>query len=385
MNRYEWQQISAWRLSQHYLASRAPNPQLLDVISQLGGLQAQLMSAAELQLWTRVEQLSPTDLSKALWEERTVIKTWAMRGTLHLLAAHDLGLFVAARQAFPIRRPPSYFSYHGVTPAEYAAILEAIPAVLTGEGITREQLAGAVALQTGKPNLREVLLSGWGALLKPAAFAGQLCFGPDEGQRVTFVRPDQWLGEWPEVDPQQAIQEVARRFLRAYGPATSDEFGRWWGITSGQAKNVFKALGDEVVKVEVEGWPAWALASTLAELQVTNPTQTARLLPYFDPYTIVVARHHQYLMPEEHKARVYRAQGWISPVVLIDGRLAGVWEYDKQRSSIIVSIELFAPIQAEIQAGIEAEVQRLGDFLGDNIEIRYENKSHYSNSSIKHS
>lgn len=372
MNRYKWQQVSAWRLSQQYLARRASQPQLLDVIRQLGGLQAQLMSAAELQLWSRIEQLSPTDISQVLWEQRTVVKTWAMRGTLHLLAASDLGLFVAARRAFPIRRSPSYFSYHKVTPDEFAAILEAVPAVLSGVGITREQLADAVALETGKPSLRQVLLSGWGALLKPSAFEGRLCFGPADGQRVTFVRPDQWLGEWPEVDPQQAIHEVARRFLRTYGPATSDEFGRWWGITSGQAKKVFKALGDEVAKVEVEGWQAWALASTLDELQATNLTQTVRLLPYFDPYTIAVARHHQYLMPEEHKARVYRAQGWISPVVLIDGRLAGVWEYDKQRSPITVTIELFAPVQAETQDGIEAEARRLGDFLGDNIEIQWE-------------
>ncbi len=370
MNSYDWEQVSAWRLAQQYLASRAPQPQQIDVITRMGGLQAQLMSAAELQLSTRMEQLSPADISTALWHDRTLIKTWAMRGTLHLLAAGDLGLFVAARRAFSIRRPPSYFSYHKVTPAEFDAILEAVPTVLSGHGLTREQLAEAVARHTGNPDLRQVLLSGWGALLKPCAFEGHLCFGPDDGQRVTFVRPDQWLGPWPEVDPQQAIYEVARRFLRTYGPATSDEFGRWWGITSGQAKKVFKALADELVNVDVEGWQAWALASTLDDLQAANLTQTVRLLPYFDPYTIAVARHHQYLMPAEYKARVYRGQGWISPVVLINGRLAGVWGYDKQHSPITVTIELFAPVRAEIQTGIESEARRLGEFFGGNIEIQ---------------
>lgn len=376
MHRFEWEQVNAWRLHRHRLVSRAPQSQLLALIGRLGGLQAQLMAAAELQLWARVEKLDPAGLATALWQERTVVKTWAMRGTLHLLAAADFGLIIAARQAFPMGRPPpSYFKYHGLTPAEFAAVLEAVPAILSGDGITREQLAEAVARQAGSPNLRQVLLSGWGSSLKPSAFAGHLCFGPGDGQRVTFVRPDQWLAdwadEWPEIEPQQAIREVARRFLGTYGPATSDEFGRWWGITPGQAKKVFKALGDEVELVAVADWQAWVLASTLAELRAAELTRTVSLLPYFDPYTIAVARHSDYLMPAESKARVYRAQGWIAPVVLVDGRPAGVWAHDRQRLSSTVTIELFAAVPAEVQAAIEAEVRRLGDFWRENVEIRW--------------
>src|SRR3990172_8621004 len=104
-----WRQVNAWRLSQHSLLQRAEHRQLLEVVTRLGGVQAQLMSAAELALWARVDGLAPGDVQNALWRDRTLVKTWAMRGTLHLLTASELPLYVAARSAHTIHRTPSYY------------------------------------------------------------------------------------------------------------------------------------------------------------------------------------------------------------------------------------------------------------------------------------
>jgi hypothetical protein len=137
-------------------------------------------------------------------------------GTLHLLAARDFPLYVAARseQLARVRHPPSYYQYHGVTPDELEAIIDNIPLVLTDEPMTREQLASGIAERAGRPNLREVLLSGWGALLKPSAQRGDLCFGPNQGQNVTFVRPADWIGKWQPLEAGPALQEIARRSER---------------------------------------------------------------------------------------------------------------------------------------------------------------------------
>ena len=370
MIKLTWEQVHAGRLAQQALQTRAAKAQLLDIVSRLSGVQAQLMPAAELQLWARVQDITPLDVQQALWQTRTLVKTWAMRGTLHLVAARDFPLFVAARQAITIRRPPSYYTYHGVTPEEAAAILATVPAVLGADGITREQLADAVAHQANNPKLREVLLSGWGALLKPSAFQGDLCFGPDQGSNVTFVRPAQWIGEWTPLEPQQALGEVARRFLAAYGPATVDEFARWWGSEPAPAKKIFRSLEGEITQVNVEGWEAWALAAALEALPTTAPN-TVRLLPYFDPYTLAVARHSQALLPEEFKGHVYRAQGWIAPVVLVDGRIMGVWEQEKQRARVLVKVSMFTPPAPVVQAALAAEVERLGVFLGLPAQVAY--------------
>ena len=195
VQRLTWQQVNAWRLTQQQLSVRAAPDALLKVVARLGGVQAQLMPAAELALGVRVKDIHPADVQRLLWAERTLVKTWAMRGTLHLLAAHELGHFVAAWAATIPKRPPSYYTYHKVTPAELDTLIGTIPTVLDATPRTREQLADAVAQQTDNPNLREVLLSGWGALLKPSARRGDICFGPNQGQHVTFVRPTDWLGD----------------------------------------------------------------------------------------------------------------------------------------------------------------------------------------------
>ena len=368
----KWNQVSAWRLSQHYMLPRAKRHDLLDVATRTGGVQAQLMTAAELALWARVEDLSAEDVQNALWRDRSLIKTWAMRGTLHLLSASEFPLYVAARSALTIRRPPSYYRYHGVTPAELEAIIEVIPQALSDVPMTREQLADAVAQRGGNPNLREVLISGWGALLKPSAFQGDLCFGPNQGQNVTFVRPSQWIGPWRAVDPEQALGEMACRYLRAYGPATPDDFARWWGIQAGPAKKLFKSLGDEIEAVDVEGWQAWALAETVEQLKTIQSPRVVRLLPLFDAYVVGVSRDCEYILPEIHRQRVYRPQGWISAVVLVDGRMAGVWEYDTQRSRTAVRIEMFNQPTEQVKRDVEAEAKRLGDFLNTEVVLTYD-------------
>ncbi|HET7090700.1 MAG TPA: crosslink repair DNA glycosylase YcaQ family protein [Anaerolineae bacterium] len=157
---------------------------------------------------------------------------------------------------------------------------------------------------------------------------------------------------------------MARRYLNAYGPAAADDFARWWGTPSSQAKKAFRLLGDEIEAVDVEGWQAWALTSTLEPLRTLNAVRSIRSLPQFDAYTVGVSRDCEPVLPKKYKSRVYRPQGWISAVVLIDGRMEGTWDYDNQHARIVVKVEMFAPPTASIKRGIQTEAKRLGEFLG---------------------
>ncbi len=369
MQRLTWSQVNAWRLAQQQLVTRAKPADLLAMVARLGGVQAQLMSAAELALWVRVDTLTARDIQQLLWDARKLVKTWAMRGTLHLLPTSEFGNFVAACAATTVKRPPSYYTYHKVTSAELDTIRKTVPLLLNATPITREALADAVAKQTGNANLRDVLLSGWGALLKPSARRGELCFGPNQGQNVTFVHPAAWLGKWEADESTAALQTVARRFLTTYGPATLDEFARWWGIDVSQARKLFKTIADELTTVDVEGWSAQLLTTMAEDVTATKPIQAVRLLPYFDPYTIAVARHSDYLLPAAHKSKVYRAQGWISPVVLVDGHIAGIWEHALKREKLEVSVTLFDKPTRSIEDDLATEAERLGQFLGSEAKV----------------
>src|SRR3954470_21677481 len=232
MRSLTWDQVNSWRLSQHCLAPRLERHNLVEVAMRTCGIQVQVMSAAELALGVRIEGLTPQDVQSALWQGRTLIKTWAMRGTLHLLSAGDLALYVAARSVYEARNWLAYFYYFGISEAQYHAFMAAVPQVLGDEPMTREALAAEVAQRLDDPELTEKLLaSSWGSLWKPSAWRGDLCFGPNQGRNVTFVRPAAWLGvpeDRHQMEPYEALQEVGRRYLSAYGPAIPENFARWW-------------------------------------------------------------------------------------------------------------------------------------------------------------
>ena len=206
--------------------------------------------------------------------------------------------------------------------------------------------------QVGSPHLAEALRSGWGALLKPAAYSGLLCNGPSSGNRVTFTSPSSWLPDWRPVPPHEAGPELVRRYLAAYGPATRDDVGNWLrrGVKVSTTRAWFAALGDELATVDVDGAPASVLAEHLDELLVTTPVGGVRMLGAFDQYVIAVDRS---LIPAEHLAKASRTAGWISPVVLHQGRVAGVWNLDGAGR---LAVELFEKVP---RRALAAEAKRL--------------------------
>src|SRR5437870_10783917 len=150
MLKLTWAQAAAWRVRRHHLDQRAPAGSMLAVVSRLCGLQAQVMSSAELAVWARVEDLDRRDVQRALWEERTLVKTWAMRGTLHLLPASELPLWHAALSTSRrYLRPAAWQKYFGITLEELDRLTEAVAAALHGRVMTRQELVQEVGRLTG--------------------------------------------------------------------------------------------------------------------------------------------------------------------------------------------------------------------------------------------
>jgi hypothetical protein len=365
-----WPQVLAWRMRRHHLIERAPRGRMLDVAARIGGLHAQVMSSAELTLHARVEGLERDAVAAALWEDRSLVKLWAMRGTLHLLPAAELDTWLGALGTYDHYLKPVWLRAFDITREQLEELVDAIGAALDGDPLTREELGAAVARVTDSPELEEKVQGSWGPYLKPASFRGRLCFAPNDGQRVRFTQPDAWLGRAIETgDPEEARREVTRRHLGAFGPAAREDLARWWGVQPAQGGRMLEALGDEVVAVDVEGTAGWMLREHAEEAAAAEPVKVARLLPGFDMWVIGASRDAAALLDPAEKKRVYRNQGWISPVVLVNGRMDGVWKHERKGRRLVVTVEPFGKLPKWARSEVEVEAERVAAFLGGELEV----------------
>src|SRR5438876_6627620 len=283
-----WKQALAWRMRRQLL-DPVGDESAVGVVRQLCSVQAQVASFAELCVRVRRTRSKPGDVGRALSDGR-LIKTWAMRGTLHLLTPEDAGAFLSLIASGRSWERPSWQKYFGVTPKQLDALREVIRETLAGKVLTREELIGAVTARRGYGHLGEAMRSGWGTLLKPYAWQGDLCFGPSQGNRVTFTTPRAASSRWAGVpEPDEAAPLAIAAYLRAYGPADADAFGNWLGsgrISKRRIRSWFEAVGPRLAAVEVGGEHAYVLAADLDDLVSTKPTRAVRLLPGFDQFVM---------------------------------------------------------------------------------------------------
>jgi hypothetical protein len=357
-----WEQVRARRLARSHLLRRAPAEQLVDVVRDVGGIHAQVTASAELQLAARVEGITQADVRDALWERRSLVKSWTLRGTLHLHPADELRLWTAARRAVV---GAADYEADGVENVD--AVVEAIGASLAGKCLLREELVDAVAARIDDAP-REKMGSGWGFYLGDAAMADRLCFGPPQAQKVTFVHPVDWLGEQAQVEPAEALREVARRYLAAYGPATHRAFREWFTSRSFQpadARELFAGL--DLVEVDVEGRAAYLVEE---EQEQQEPVaRSVRLLPEYDVY-VMGFREREHLVPEAVKTQVAahgkgRYEGpAATPFLLSDGVCAGIWSRKKTSRTVELTVQPARRLTRAEREGVEVEAERIGGFLG---------------------
>jgi len=367
--RATWAHVLAFRLTRQHVLARATRRRLTDVVGQMLGLHAQVMSSAELQAAARIDGLRRTDVQDALWRRRRLVKVWAFRQTLHLLTPDDLAEFVIAARSLERWHTPAWQRYFKVTEPELEKVLESIGAVLGERPMTRVEVVEAVLERVRKPELRKNMLTGWGTFLAPAAQRGHLIFGPSDGRNVAFVQPSAWLGrpiEAARSAPAAADEALGRlivRYLAAFPGSSRDMIARWWG--GGRMAGVTRALAtirEPIEEVDVEGTRGLVLGRDVAALVASEPHHPARLLPGFDPFTNELPRRVEGVLSNAHHDRVHRTAGWVTPIVVADGRLIGTWEIESGKRGS-VAIQAFERLQPDMRRELEAEVDRIAAFL----------------------
>ncbi len=284
------------------------------------GLQDSTPRAALLSIHARVAAAQPST-----WEDSSLVQLWGPRFSAYVVAALDRGVFTLGRLPDDDR---------GRRRAEdMAARLEAL---LDGRRMTYAEAGHALDVH---PNS-----------LRYAAPTGRFLIRWD-GSR----QPAVWAVPRPGIDPREARDELARRYLHVFGPTTPAAFGEWAGITPARARAAFDALAASLAAVRTPIGDGWILAADEPLFRApAGPPAAARLLPSGDTYFLLQGADRELLVPDVDRRRaLWTPRAWPG-AVLVGGELVGTW-----RRAEAVSIRPWRPLSPAERDAVQAEAESL--------------------------
>ncbi len=362
-------QVRAMRLYGQYLHPRDIQRNLLDVVRSVCGVNAQFTPAMHLSLRARVPGLTLAGIEDSIETQRTLMRTWAMRGTIHLLTTQDYAWLHPLLSPSSIVKTKGRLQELGLTESTLTRGIDLIQAVLKhSPPLTREELAG-------KLQERGLAIEWEGQtlihLIRHAALLGLLCIGPVRQDRAfTYTLVKEWLGPMRPLLEKDALAEIVYRYLKGYGPATPADMAKWSGLSVTQAKEGWKIFQERepLKNAIVEDRTLWMLDDQpVPKLSTSNPT--VNLLPAFDTLLLGYA-DRDFLIPPKFQKHVYHG-GQVVPVILVNGIAVGVWRYERKGKHLKIIINAIETLEEPVKIGIAEEVADISRFLGHPTSIIY--------------
>jgi len=330
-----------------------------DVAAAMCGAHAQILSAAELSIGLRIAGADREVVRRALWEDRTLVKTFGPRGTVHLLPAVDLPMWTGALSGLasstPARPDPVRF-----TTEQTEEVLAAIGDALAGSELTVDELTEAIVDRVGAWAGERTMDAfqdkwpRWRQLTSSAAHRGVLCFGPVRGRRVTYTHPRRWLPGFSPEGAEKALHNLVRGYLYAYGPATPAHLAKWLNIPVRSAIDLLAASE----AVHLEGEQAWVNPG-----DTTTPDEGprgVRLLPYFDAFVVAAQPRLRLFAGAAATRALAGGQAGNYPVVLVDGVVGGVWHQRRAGSRLALTVELLCDLTPSQRKALDDQVGLVG-------------------------
>ena len=332
------------------------------IVKRLGGIQAQDMLAAKLAVRVRGAGMGIADVERALAQERSVVRIWGPRGTLHLLAAEDIGWLLPLLGPIFIAGSQRRYVELGLNEDILARGTRIIRDALANQGpLTRAEIVEQLALHG-------LHIEGQARpyLIARAALEGFICLGPDRGAEPTYVLLSDWIHrEYPSPQEEAPIV-LLRRYLKAYGPATPADFAAWSGLPMSMVRTAWQHVANELIAVQIADKPVWMLQSIVAELDqllLSVQSPIVRLLPAFDNY-LLGYKNRILMVAPQHTKRINAGGGMLHPALLIDGRVVGTWKIKRQKNALRVEVAPFDQLTPEALAALETEAADIARFLG---------------------
>jgi len=323
-----------------------------DVVRWFGAVQAQDLFGALYAIGLRMPAATEALVEQAV-SDKTIVRSWPMRGTIHFMAAEDARWILKLLARRQEARYKAEYRRVGLTDETIARAHDVFTrAMQGGKQLTRKEIYAA--LTEAGINANETrglhLLGYW-------ARAGLICWGPRRGKQPTFTLLDEWLPGGRHVAGDEALAELAKRYFTSHGPATVRDFAWWSGLTLTEAKTAVEAAGRELVQETLEDRAYWSGPEASLDL---GSAPDAYLLPAYDEFTVAYEDRSAFLDP----AVLQEVQYGLGPLLLIDGRMAGGWKRTLEKDRVVVNLRPLGPLNGERYAATVKAAQRYARFLG---------------------
>ena len=324
-------------------------------------LQGQDFPGAKWSVGLRQPGATEADVEAAL-DSGELVRSWPLRGTLHLVAGEDLGWLLALTAPRMVASAAARRAYLGIEDVEVERARDIAGNALAG----RRVLSRAALLAT----FDEAGVSTAGQrgyhLLWYLALTGTLVLGPTDGRQQTFALLDEWVLRPRRLERDEALGELALRYFGSHGPATPADLARWSGLTMSDVRRGLTVAGDRLTTIDVDG-----VMYHLASETLDTATSRARvhLLPGFDEYLLGYGDRSAALAREDSEAIVPGGNGMFKPTIVVDGEVVGTWKRTVRAGEIVIDAMPFHGLPAGAGPGLERAARSYGAFMGRPIRI----------------
>ncbi len=286
-----------------------------------------------------------------------IVRSWPLRGTLHLVCADDLPWLLALTAERSLASAAKRRAALGLSDAD----------------IERARLVAVDALPGRRTLGRAALLAAMEAggvstagqrgyhILWYLAQTGTLVLGPSDGRLQAFARLDAWVPSPRRLERDEALGELAWRYFRSHGPATASDLARWSGLTIREVRRGLDVVGGRLATIAIEGTTYHLDADVL---DAPGAGAGVMLLPGFDEYILGYRDRSTVLLPEHADAIVPGANGMFKPTIVVDGGVAGTWSRRVATRVVHIDAIPFVPLSVAAVAGLEAAAGAYGRYIG---------------------
>lgn len=332
---------------------RFENP--TDVVRWFGAVQAQDYLGSLWALGLRLPGADEASVERAV-ADRSIVRTWPLRGTLHFVAAEDVRWMLELSGARTVARAASRYRQLGLDEATFKQSRRVIERALTNAGqLTRPELAAALERQGIATDGQRLI-----HLLNRSSLEGLTCYAARRGKQFTFALLEEWAPSSKRLSRKEALAELAGRYFRSHGPATLEDFVWWSGLATADARTGLETAKEQLRREVFDGRTHWLSSSTTT---TDGVRPVAHLLPPFDEYTVAYKDRAAILHPS-HTQRPDAAFAILGPTIILDGRAVGTWKRTMKKSTVFIEKSLWTTLRKSEQSALDAAAQRYGEFLG---------------------